>query len=107
MSHQIGILFTTFQKGEAMGARVMTMDDFRLLLEDVLDQSGLVIGLETTAKDVDGWDSLNHIRMLLRIEQQYGIDLPLDEIEVAKNVGDLLAIVNRALGAADAVPATR
>jgi acyl carrier protein len=42
---------------------------------------------------------------LLQIEQRYGIDLALDEIEVAKNVGDLLDIVNRALGAADAVTA--
>ncbi len=88
-----------------MGARSMTTDDFRLLLEDVLDQSGLVIGPETSAKDVEGWDSLNNLRILLQIEQRYGIDLALDEIEVAKNVGDLLDIVNRALGAADAVTA--
>jgi acyl carrier protein len=105
MSHQTGILFTILRKGEVMGARSMTTDDFRLLLEDVLDQSGLVIGPETSAKDVEGWDSLNNLRILLQIEQRYGIDLALDEIEVAKNVGDLLDIVNRALGAADAVTA--
>jgi len=84
---------------------VMSVDDFRLLLEDVLDQSGLVIAPETTAKDVEGWDSLNHVRVLLRIEQRYGIDLPLGDIETAKNVGDLLAIINRALSAANATPA--
>ena len=88
-----------------MGASVMTVEDFCLLLEDVLDQSGLVIGPETTAKDVEGWDSLNHVRILLRIEQRYGIDLPLGDIVEAKNVGDLLAIINRAMPAADATPA--
>jgi acyl carrier protein len=88
-----------------MGANVMTADDFRLLLEDVLDESGLVIGPETTAKDVEGWDSLNHVRILLRIEQHYGIDLPLGDIEEAKNVGDLLGIVNRALAATDTTAA--
>lgn len=82
-----------------MGANVITVDDFRLLLEDVLDQSGLAMGPETTAKDIEGWDSLNHVRILLRIEQQYGIDLPLDEIETSQNVGDLLAVINRALAA--------
>ena len=87
-----------------MGVTLMTIDDFRLLLEDVLDQSDLVIGPETAAKDVEGWDSLNHVRILLRIEQRYGIDLPLGDIEEAKNVGDLLAIINRALPAADATP---
>ena len=74
---------------------IMTVDDFRQLLEDVLDQPGLAIGPETTAKDVEGWDSLNHVRILLRIEQQYGIDLPLGDIEGAQNVGDFIAIVNR------------
>ena len=88
-----------------MGANIMTVEDFCLLLEDVLDQSGLVIGPETTAKDVEGWDSLNHVRILLRIEQRYGIDLPLGDIEEAKNVGDLLAIINRVMPAADATPA--
>jgi len=88
-----------------MGASVMAVEDFCLLLEDVLDQSGLVIGPETTAKDVEGWDSLNHVRILLRIEQRYGIDLPLGDIEEAKNVCDLLAIINRVMPAADATPA--
>jgi hypothetical protein len=36
----------------------MTVDDFRLLLEDVLDQPDLTLGPETTAKDIEDWDSL-------------------------------------------------
>src|SRR5439155_15373495 len=36
----------------------------------------------------------NHARLLLRIEQEYGIDLPVGELEDAKNVGELMAIVN-------------
>jgi len=79
-----------------MDANVMTIDDFRALLEDVLDQSGLAIVPETTAKDIEGWDSLNHVRLLVRIEQRYGINLPLGDIEEANNVGELLTVVNRA-----------
>ena len=78
-----------------MSGNVMTIDDFRRLLEDVLDQSDLSVGPETTAQDIEGWDSLSHVRLLVRIEQQYRIDLPLGEIEDAKNVGDLLRITNR------------
>lgn len=87
-----------------MAVELMTVDDFRLLLEDVLDQSGLVIGPETTAKDIEDWDSLNHVRVLLRIEQHYGIDLPLGDIEASQNVGDLLAVINRALSPTGATP---
>jgi acyl carrier protein len=84
-------------KGEMMGVKVMTINDFRVLLEDVLDQSGLVIVPETTAEDVEGWDSLTHARLLVRIEQRYRIDLPIDDVGKAKNVGELLTIVNRTL----------
>lgn len=80
-----------------MSPRVMTIDDFRMALEDVLDQSGVAVAPETTAGDIEGWDSLNHARLLLRIEQRYGIDLPAGEIADAENVGDLLAMVNRIL----------
>lgn len=80
----------------------MTIDDFRALLEDVLDQSDLAVAPETTAEDIEGWDSLNHVRLLLRIEQQYGIDLPVGEVEDAKNVGELLAVINRLSATGDA-----
>ena len=85
-----------------MDVTVMTIDDFRTLLEEVLDQSGIAIVPETTAKDIEGWDSLNHVRLLVRIEQRYSIDLPLGDIEEANNVGELLTIVNHALSSADA-----
>lgn len=80
-----------------MRVRVMTIDDFRMLLEDVLDQSDLAIVPETTAKDIPDWDSLGHVRLLVRIEQRYNIDLPIGDLEEAKNVGELLAIINRLL----------
>ena len=80
-----------------MSAKVMTVDDFRLLLEDVLDCSGLVITPGTTANDIPDWDSLSQIRLLVRIEKHYAIDLPLGDTEDAKNVGELLAIVNLVL----------
>ncbi len=85
-----------------MASRV-SVDDFRAILEDVLDESNLKVVPETTAKDIDNWDSLNHVRLLVRIEERYGIDLPIGELESAKNVGELLAIVNRLV--AQKVPA--
>ncbi len=77
----------------------MSMDDFRALLEDVLEESDLAVGPETTARDIQNWDSLNHVRVLVRIEREYGIDLPVGDVESAKNVGELLALVNRLLAA--------
>jgi acyl carrier protein len=78
-----------------LSRRELTLDDFRVLLEDVLDRSGLTIGDDTTAADVAGWDSLRNVMLLMAIEERYGIDLPVDELEGLRNVGELVALVNR------------
>jgi acyl carrier protein len=73
----------------------MTTDTFRTILEDVLEEENLVITESTTAKEVPGWDSLNHVRLLVHIEQAYGISFPVDSVERLENVGELIALVNR------------
>jgi len=80
-----------------MTQREMSIEEFHTILEDVLEESTLDIHRETTAKDITNWDSLNHVRLLVRIEKIYGIDLPIGEIEKAGNVGELLDVVNRLL----------
>ena len=72
-----------------------TIEDFRAVLEDVLDREGLDIRPETTANDVPGWDSLNHVRLLVRLEQAQGIAFSVEDVETVGNVGDLLALVDR------------
>jgi len=54
---------------------------------------------QTTAQDVDGWDSLSHTMLLMEIETQLRCDLPLDEIYLASNVGELVDIATRARSA--------
>jgi acyl carrier protein len=80
-----------------VAGRTLTVDDFRVLLEDVLDKSGLTVTDATTAADVEDWDSLNNVRILLALEEEYGVDLPVDELEGLRNVGELVGLVNRLL----------
>ncbi|MBZ0201308.1 MAG: acyl carrier protein [Ignavibacteriaceae bacterium] len=49
---------------------------------------------EMTASQVPGWDSLNHINIIVSIEKEYGIKFKGLEILKAKNIGDLQALVN-------------
>jgi acyl carrier protein len=72
-----------------------TIEEFRTVLEDVLEQPGLVVTPLTTADDIASWDSLNHVRLLIRLEQLHGISFPVDEVEDVKNVGQLLALIDR------------
>lgn len=52
------------------------------------------IGRETTSADVTGWDSLSHSLLLMNIEEHFGIELPLDRVYEARNVGELVDLID-------------
>jgi acyl carrier protein len=63
------------------------------IFEDVLDQDSIKITPELTAKDVNGWDSLTHIRLLLTIEKAFKIKFSTSDIGKLENVGDLVNLI--------------
>jgi len=56
----------------------------------VFDDDDIRIVPETTANDVDGWDSLSHINLIVAVETTFGIKFLQKELLTFKNVGDLL-----------------
>ena len=63
------------------------------IFEDVFDEEALRITPELSAKDVDGWDSLTHIRLILTIEKAFKIKFSTSEIGNLENVGDLVQLI--------------
>jgi acyl carrier protein len=49
---------------------------------------------DTTAVEVPGWDSLNHINVILAVEKEYGIRFKNVEVLRLKNLGELQSLVN-------------
>ncbi|MEO8335549.1 MAG: acyl carrier protein [bacterium] len=72
------------------------------VFRDVFDDDELTIGASTTASDVDGWDSLAHIRLMLSVERAFRIKLSASEIGKLKSVGDLIELVERKQAGASA-----
>ncbi len=70
-----------------------TLDTLTQIFRDVLDDDELVLKRELTAKDVDGWDSLTHIRLLVTIERKFNIKFTLPEVRELKNVGELADLI--------------
>jgi acyl carrier protein len=68
------------------------------IMRDVLDVDDLVISESTTADDVEEWDSLSHIRLIVAIERKFGFKFKNSEIETLKNVGDLVRLVQSKIG---------
>jgi acyl carrier protein len=60
---------------------------------DVFDEDSIEISPDLSAKDVDGWDSLSHIRLLLTIEKAFKIKFSTSEIGKLENVGNLVALI--------------
>lgn len=60
------------------------------ICRDVFENEDLVITEETTASDVDGWDSLTHLSLIDEIEVEYNVAFSLDEVTGSKNVGELI-----------------
>lgn len=64
---------------------------------DVFEEDNLQLNDETTADDVDGWDSLTHLGFVNEIEIEFGIKFTLAEIRNLKNVGELVDAVEKHL----------
>jgi acyl carrier protein len=63
------------------------------VMADVFDLDDLAITEATSAKDIEEWDSLSHIRLVVAIEREFNIKFSNSEIEGLKNVGDLVALI--------------
>jgi len=63
------------------------------IFNDVFDDESIAVTPELSAKDVDGWDSLTHIRLLLTVEKTFKTRFTTSEIGKLENVGDLVALI--------------
>ena len=57
---------------------------------DVLDLDDIELSDETTANDIEEWDSLAQIQLVVAIEKAFGLNLTSQEIVEWKNVGDMV-----------------
>jgi len=81
------------------------MSDVRATLQDifrdVFDDPTIVLRDEMTAADVDGWDSVRHIDLLIAVERALGIKFATAEMsrlkEPDQNIGSFLALINAKL----------
>ena len=60
------------------------------IFRDVLDDEEIVLTDATTADDIDEWDSLSHIQLIVAIEKTFGIKFTSLEIMKWKNVGEMV-----------------
>lgn len=67
------------------------------VLEIIQDQfkPDIQINTETQPSDVDGWNSLGHLQLIVRLEQELNLSFELDELIEMQSVGDIVRIVEQ------------
>jgi acyl carrier protein len=77
--------------------------DLQQIFRDVFDDDEIHLRDEMTAEDVDGWDSLTHIDLIVAIERRFGVKFATAEISSLKddgqNVGSMLSLLSGKLAA--------
>jgi acyl carrier protein len=67
------------------------------IFREVFNDPGLCVSENTTAADVKGWDSFNHMNLIMRIEEDFSVTFTTREIGQMGRVGDLVALLNQKL----------
>jgi acyl carrier protein len=78
-------------------ANACIYDELTELFRDFFADPSIVLTPETVAKDVEGWDSLNHLSLMIATESRFGIKLQTEELEKLTRVGDLAALIEHKL----------
>lgn len=67
------------------------------IFRDIFDDEDLTVSAETTAADIEGWDSLVHVNLVISIEKQFGIKFKMEEFSTLRNVGAMVELIERYL----------
>ena len=73
------------------------IDRITPVFREVFDDDGLVITPEMTADDIDEWDSLSHIRLIVSHEIEFGVKFKTKELKGLKNVGNFIDLLKSKL----------
>lgn len=65
----------------------------RAIFKEVFMEESLEIKLETTAADIEGWDSLTHIELVSAIENKFSIQFSFREVMHFNSVSDMIDVI--------------
>ena len=68
-------------------------DQLTEVFRKVFNDQAIVIARETTARDIQGWDSITHLDLITEVEQSFSVEITGFEVMRLKNVGDLIDLL--------------
>ena len=63
------------------------------VFQDVFDDDSITVKAETTADDIEDWDSLEHINLVSAVEKTFGVKFTMAQVVGMKNVGEMVDVI--------------
>ncbi len=63
------------------------------VFQEVFDDPSIRLSPQTTADDIEDWDSLEHITLISAVEREFRMKFKMKEVSSMKNVGEMAAII--------------
>ena len=76
-----------------MSDRNEIVNRLNAVFRDTFDDDDIQISNDTTARDIDGWDSIAHILLVLAVEREFRIKLTAAEVGELINVGQMIDLI--------------
>jgi acyl carrier protein len=72
-----------------------TRDRLQNIFRDVFDDLSIILQDEMSAEDIEEWDSLTHIQLIVSVENEFCVEFETAEIVELKNVGDFITLIQK------------
>ncbi len=69
------------------------IDQLAEIFHDTFQDDDIEVTREMTSKDVEGWDSLMHVSLMMNVEAGFGVRFTSSEVAVLKSVGELIDLI--------------
>lgn len=74
-----------------------TLNRLTKVFRDVFEREDLQISAETSAEDIDNWDSLTHVTLMIKVERTFGVRFSSSEVARLQTVGELTQLIETRL----------
>jgi acyl carrier protein len=75
----------------------MIEDRLTKVFRDVFDDDQITLRRDMTAADIDDWDSISHVNLLVAIESEFAVHFEIGEFKQLKNVGGMMDLIEAKL----------
>jgi len=79
--------------------REKVFEELNEIFRNVFDDDDIVLSDETSSADIEDWDSLEQINLVVAIQDNFNVKFNIDEVNAMKNVGEMVDFIIEKIGA--------